>query len=433
MLIKNYKKIAKNEERKIVLEMIENGLQAIQPEKIINSKIRLDQQKNLLSINQYQLDLNKFKRIFVFGIGKASFKATQALEKILGQRINDGVLIDTHPKKLKYIKTFQGTHPLPSNKNKIATKKLEKLLEKTTKDDLVIGIITGGGSALLCDYRVTLKNLIKIFNDLLKSGANIEEINTIRKHFSKIHGGWLAQKIYPATGLSLIISDVPSNNLSFIASGPTYLDKTTLKDAQKIIRQYHLSAIEKLSEQMMETPKEKKYFRKIKNILIGDNHTALQAMAQTAQKKHIKKIKIIQRGLKGEAKKCGEKIVNLIKKEKPSTVFLLGGETNVKVEGDGIGGRNQELALGALKNIETGIVLASFASDGRDNTDLADGAIIDFSTKEKVEKLNLSIQDSLKNNDSYHFFKKTGDLILTGQLDSNVSDLTIVYKKSLTK
>ena len=429
MLIKNYKKIARSKERKIVLKIVESGLSAIQPEKIIKSKVNLDRRKNLLSIGKKQLDLNKFERIFVFGIGKASFKAVQALEKILGTRISGGVLIDTRPKKLKYIRTFQGTHPLPSNKNKAATKQLEKIVEQATQNDLVIGIITGGGSSLLCDYRVNLTELRQIFNQLLKSGANIEEINTVRKHFSKIHGGWLAQKIYPATGLSLIISDVPSNNLSFIASGPTYPDKTTLQDAQRIISRYHLSVVKKFANEMAETPKEKKYFRKIKNILIGDNKTALQAMAETAQKMGIKKIKILPRGLNSYASQQGEKIIRTIAKEKSSTIFLFGGETNVKVRGKGIGGRNQELALGALKKIEPGITLAAFASDGRDNIDLAAGAIIDFSTKQKAERLNLPIQKFLANNDSYHFFKKTNDLIITGQLDSNVSDLVVAYKR----
>ncbi len=429
MLIKNYKKIARNPERKKVLKIVESGLAAIQPGKIIESKVNLNRQKNLLSAGKKQLDLNKFERIFVFGIGKASFEAAQALEKILGARINNGVLIDTHPKKLKYIKTFQGTHPLPSNKNKVATKQLEKLVEQATQNDLIIGIITGGGSALLCDYRVNLAELRQIFSQLLKSGANIEEINTVRKHFSKIHGGWLAQKIYPATGLSLIISDVPSNNLSFIASGPTYLDKTTLQDAQRIISQYHLSTAKKFANKMAETPKEKKYFRKIKNILIGDNKTALQAMAEAAQKLGIKKIKILPRGLYNYASQQGEKIIKTIRKENPSTIFLFGGETNVKVKGKGIGGRSQELALGALKQIEPDITLAAFASDGRDNIDLAAGAIIDFSTKQKAEQLNLPIQKFLANNDSYHFFKETNDLIITGQLDSNVADLAVVYKK----
>ena len=428
MFIKNLKEVAKNRERKIILEIIEAGLAAIQPEKIINSRVKFNCRKNLLQIDNYQLDLTKIRRIFVFGVGKASFKSVQSLEKILGSRINDGVVIDTHPKKLKYVRTFQGTHPLPSRNNYLATRELEKMVDQAGKDDLVIGLITGGGSALLCDYRVKLTELRKIFIYLLKSGANIEEINTIRKHFSQIHGGWLAKRIYPARGLSLIISDVPSNNLSFIASGPTYPDKTTLKDARQIINQYNLSGIKYLINKMVETPKEKKYFRRIKNILIGDNRTALQSMADLARKKRIKKIEIKPRGLKGEAYQCGSRLIRLISKKKPSTIILLGGETGVTVKGSGVGGRNQELALGAVKEIKPGVILAAFASDGRDNIELAAGAIIDYSIKEKIKQINLSPDKFLTNNDSYHFFKQTNDLIITGPLDSNVSDLAVIYK-----
>ncbi len=277
MIIQNFSKLATNQLRKKALEILEAGLQSIQPETILKQKIYL--KGNLLFLDKKQFNINLFQNIYVVGIGKASLKTAQFLEQILGDKITDGAVIDIQTGPLNFIRSLAGTHPLPSEKNITATLQIINILKKAKKDDLVIAIVSGGGSALLCKpFQMTSETMQKLFQDLMYKGATIKEMNTFRKHISLIHGGNLAKLAYPAKVVSLIFSDIPDTDQSLIASGPTFLDQTTVADAKQVAGKFNL---EKVS--LVETTKEAKFFTKVTNILVVSNQVALEAMAQKAK------------------------------------------------------------------------------------------------------------------------------------------------------
>jgi len=255
-------------------------------------------------------------------------------------------------------------------------------------------------------------------------------MNTVRQHLSTIKGGGLAKILYPAYISSLIFSDVPGNNLSYIASGPTVKTDTTIDDAVNLLKKYNL--LDQLGlkrEDFSENPKENKYFENVSNILVLSNFTALNAMQKKAQDLGYK-VKILNEKFEGNAKEAGKE---LIAKTNPDSILLIGGETTVKVKNkNGKGGRNQVVVLGALSNLTIeqwdNLVISSFDSDGWDNSHFA-GAIGDIQTLQKAKEMNLNPQKFLDNDNSLEFFEKIGDGIETGRLPSNVSDLIIVMKK----
>jgi len=455
MIIKNFKSLALNKERRIALEIVESGLSALNYEKILhgfygsNTDYTNDKNKRLSA-----LDLRKSANIYLLGFGKGSSKIADILRKKI--KFKEIYVIDVNfPKNLREFRNssreiyFKGTHPLPSRKNFFFTKKIiERFQGKLTKDDLVIVLVCGGGSAMLVYPKIDLKKYIQVNQELLKSGANIYEMNTIRKHLDLVKGGGLLKILYPAKVISFIFSDVPDNDLSFIASGPTVKDKTKIADVLKIIKKYKLKSVRK--EDLIETPKEEKYFKNVRNILALSNLTALKAMKEKAESLGLK-AKILTDNLKGDVKDVAKFLFQEIKKSKEK-ILIAGGETTVKVKGKGKGGRNQELVLWFLKymllelndrinypnnqpneneifgkHYGNNFLIISLNSDGWDNTEFA-GAISDKITLEKAEKLKLDIDKFLENNDSFHFFKKTKDGIITGRLPVNVSDLIILYK-----
>ncbi|MEK7195245.1 MAG: DUF4147 domain-containing protein, partial [Patescibacteria group bacterium] len=271
-----------------------------------------------------------------------------------------------------------------------------------------------------------------LFSCLTEAGATIQEINTIRKHTSLARGGYLAKYAYPARIISLIFSDIPGNNLEFVASGPTVKDTTTIDDAKRIAFKYDVG--KKCAnpsggqgfkiDHLTETPKEEKYFEKVDNIIVSSNTIALEAMLKRSRDLGYS-ARIVDDRITGEAREIGRKIAHEIRAEKSRSILLYGGETTVTINNPGgKGGRNQELALSALEHITRGNLVASIASDGQDNSDFG-GAICDIITKEEAEKLNTSPQVYLENNNSYEFFSRVNDCILTGNTGSNVSDLII--------
>jgi glycerate-2-kinase len=420
MIIKNFKSLALNKERKIALEIVEAGLSA------------LDYKKILHGFNGFITDImdknytHKSANIYLLGFGKGSAKIADILRKKV--KFKEIYVIDV---KGRY---FKGTHPLPSRKNFLFTKKIiERFQGKLKKDDLVIVLVCGGGSAMLVYPKINLKKYIQVNQELLKSGANIYEMNTIRKHLDFVKGGGLLKILYPAKVISFIFSDVPGNDLSFIASGPTVKDKTKITDALKIIKKYKLKSVKK--EDLIETPKEEKYFKNVRNILALSNLTALKVMKEKAESLGLK-TKILTDNLKGDVKDVAKFLLREIKKNKEK-ILIAGGETTVKVKGKGKGGRNQELVLWFLKTLtyadltqtyaDPNFIIISLNSDGWDNTEFA-GAIGDKMTLEKAKKLKLDIDKFLENNDSFHFFKKTKDGIMTGRLPINVADLIILYR-----
>jgi len=423
-LIKNFNSLATSQQRKVCLEIIEEGLSSIQPEKIVQKNLSITE--CTLKIQDKYINLSDFKRIFLLGFGKGSAGISKHIEKVLGKFLTKGYVIDIEQEIFSNIEFTQGDHPLPSQTNFMFTNKTIKQFSNLTVKDLVIVVIAGGGSAMFeSSYKVNLDKLIEVNRALLKSGANIYEMNVIRKHLSKVKGGGLAKILFPAKVVSIIASDVPGNDLSTIASGPTVKDLSHKKEAFVILEKFNLWEKLNLSQSsFLDTPKEDKYFKNVSNILILSNKTALLAMEQKAKELGFN-AKIFTDRFQAEAKFVGRM---LIEKTPPHTVLLVGGETIVKVKGSGAGGRNQEVVLGALRYLTNDLVIASFDSDGWDNSLFA-GAIGDLQTIEKAKKLNINPQKFLEKDNTLPFFEKVNDGIITGKLPSNVSDLMIVIRK----
>jgi len=231
-IIKNFDELATTALRRDALEILEAGYGAISTKKVITSKVKVEE--NMLLVNGNEIDLDNYEKIFFVGIGKCSATAGEVFENLLGDRITDGIVIDVRGIELKRIRSHVGTHPFPSEANVEAAQSVREMLEGATENDLVIAVISGGGSALLClPHDLKCEVLVNTTKELMKKGANIEELNTVRKHLSLIQGGQFAKIAYPAKIMSLIFSDVPGDDISTIASGPTVIDTTTKEDAKK--------------------------------------------------------------------------------------------------------------------------------------------------------------------------------------------------------
>jgi len=426
MIIKNIKKLGSNELRKSALSIAEAGITAVLPKNVIKSSV--SSEGDLLKINNNQFDLKNYGRLFIFAFGKAAADSAEALEKILGNRITGGAVVDIKKYRSKYLKTFVADHPLPTERNIKVGNEFIKLLEDfggMKADDFVIFVVSGGASVLLCHpNQLTSAELSALTSKFFEKGADITELNIVRKHLSLIHGGYFAKYIYPATAISLLYSDVPTSDLSVIASGPTFMDTTTVEDAKRIAEKYGIDNLP-----FIETPKENKYFEKIINILVCDNNVALKAMQKESKKLGFKSV-IYTNLLHGEARYMGKE---LLSKLEDNTVILAAGETTVKVKKGGKGGRNQEFVLGSIPHLKEKEVVISIASDGKDFIKGIGGAIADLNIAAKAGKMKLNINKYLDENNSYKFFKKVGGLILTDSTGANVSDLMIAIKGSPVK
>jgi glycerate 2-kinase len=422
------------------------GVESVLPDKMILKSLKIE--NNILSINDISIQLNKINRIIVIGAGKASALMAKEVESILGGRITDGHIIVKHGNdcKLDYIQVTEAGHPTPDQYGFQATSDIVQLVRNAKKNDLVICLISGGGSSLLVDLPegIGIDELIELNQLLLKSGANIKEMNTIRKHVSNVKGGHLAKTAFPATLVSLILSDVVGDALDVIASGPTSPDSSTFQDAIHILKKYNL--LEKISQPVVlhltkgiegkipETPKPgDQIFKNIHNFIIGSNKIALEAAQSRAIGLGYKTI-IITSELVGDTTKTAEYVVDLALNiqrnimHQRTVCLLFGGETTVQVKGSGLGGRNQHLALTAacLLSGTKGITLLSAGTDGNDGPTDAAGAIVDGNTYQDAQSKNSTPESYLLEFDSYHFFEKVGGHIITGFTLTNVMDLIVV-------
>lgn len=422
------------------------GVESVLPDKLIHNQVKLEDLT--LSISSRQFSLDRINRIFVFGAGKGSAMMAKEIENILGNRITDGHVIVKygHAVDLKYITLTEASHPVPDNNGCIATQNIIEIVTQAEENDLVICLLSGGGSSLLADFPegCTLNDII-ITNDLLlRSGADIRETNTVRKHLSNVKGGQLAKAAQPATPVSLILSDVMGDPLDVIASGPTVPDPSTFEDAIHVLKKYNL--LSKIPKQVLsylqngvnklnpETPKPgDSIFDNTNNVVIGNNKIALNAACQKAKELGLNPI-IITSTLEGDTVKVAEQLINTALKFKSDDAIkkpcclLFGGETTLKVNGSGIGGRNQHLALHAaslLKN-KNEITLLSAGTDGSDGPTAAAGAVVDSKTVERAEGMRLDIQKYLNDFNSFHFFEKAGGHIITGPTMTNVMDLIVI-------
>ncbi|NWG11799.1 glycerate kinase [Candidatus Bathyarchaeota archaeon] len=446
-LVKNGKTPLNRKARMLALKGLETALNKANPKQIMKSKLVL--KNSTLQVNGYSFDLKKFKNIYVIGGGKASGSMAEALEELLDKRIKTGLV--NIPKNSRYktsiIELHGSSHPVPDETGVEGTRRILEIAEQAEKDDLIICLISGGGSSLMPLPRggVSIADKREITNALLKSGATISEINTVRKHISDFKGGWLAKKAYPATILNLILSDVVGDPLDFIASGPAVPDSTTFSDATNVLKKYSLwnkspASVRKVLSDgekglIPETPKAgDKIFEKVFNLVVGNNRFASLAAFEYLKSAGLNTL-LLSATLEGEARHVGAILASIACEvsisgnpiPKPAGI-VVGGETTVTVTGKGLGGRNQEIALASAQKLNNmdGVVVASISTDGVDGPTDAAGAIADGKTLAKAAKMHLTSEKYLADNDSYHFFSKLSDLIFTGPTSTNVNDISII-------
>lgn len=406
-------------------------------------------QGRALRIGGVDYNLESFERVLVVGTGKASPRMGVALEEELGNRISDGIINTkyAHAEPLRRIRTVECGHPVPDEAGVEGTREILAALEGADDRTLVICLISGGGSALMPapSEGITLQEKQDTTRLLLECGANIVELNAVRKHLSRVKGGGLARTAFPATVVSLMLSDVIGDPMDVIASGPTVPDTSTFKTCMEIFQKYEVS--NRLPEAVRarfeagaagETPETPKpgdaVLERCHNVIVGSNGLAVAAAADRARDLGYNTL-VLSTRLEGEAREVAH-VYSAIGKEiltsgvpvaAPACV-IAGGETTVTVRGSGKGGRNQELVLAGAMHLSgwEGTVLFSGGTDGTDGPTDAAGAIADAETIKRAESAGLSAIESLKNNDSYHFFKPLGDLVMTGPTGTNVADVAFV-------
>lgn len=435
-LISDSKTEEVKEIRRKILDIVESGIEAALPERVMKEKVKVI--KNELSVCNRTFDLNKFQRIYVIGFGKASGFMASALEKILGDKITEGVVVVKEGFKVKTGKfeILYATHPIPSIASLEAAKKILEMAEKASKGDLIICLTSGGGSALFEYPRegVSLEELKRITELLLRSGANINEINTVRKRLSKVKGGKLARYTYPATVINLVSSDVVGNRLESIASGPLFYSEN-LMNPREILERYDLW--KELSSHIKDVIQkedriDKEIFDDVWNFIILDNMVALKGAERKAMSLGFNTM-ILSSMITGESREVSRVMAEIAKEveatgnpiKKPACI-ISGGETVVTVKGNGRGGRSQEFVLSFLKEMSNhNFIVAAVDTDGIDgNTDAA-GSLADRDTMERAKKEEVDLQRFQDDNDSYHFFKMMNDLIITDQTGTNVNDLRV--------
>lgn len=438
--------------KKDVLYLFMEGIESVKPDKLIENHFVVEKDKLIVSdVNTAaeKFHLDEFERIFVIGAGKASSAMAGKVEEILGDKIDSGLIVTKYGfgTELKIIEQFEAGHPLPDKRGVAAADKIKMLCSSATEKDLIINLLSGGASSLLPSPArdISLEEKIQTTELLLNSGAAIDEINTIRKHVSTIKGGQLMQLAFPATVISLMISDVIGDDPGIIGSGPFFPDNSTFSDCLNILTKYDLinsvpsSVLQYLTEgdnnKKYETPSsEDSIFSKANNFIIGNNLICLNHIKNTAQNLEYDS-KILNTHLSGEAKQVGLDIASdaVEFSEHGAEIgkkycLIYGGETTVHIFGSGKGGRNQELVLASAIKLNgiRGISLLSGGTDGNDGPTDAAGAYCDWTTIERATVLNLDAQEYLSNNDSYNYFNELNDLIIIGPTKTNVMDIQIV-------
>lgn len=370
-------------------------------------------------------------RLIVISVGKASWSMGKAAWDCLGEQLAGGVVITKHGQKEGPIGTLavrEAGHPVPDVDTFSATAEALTLTEGLSEDDTVLFLLSGGGSALFEAPLIPAEELQDVTKQLLASGANIVEMNTIRKRLSGVKGGRFALHCAPAKVFAVVLSDIIGDPLDMIASGPAYPDRSTCEQAQAIVERYHL----KLSAQAAkllekETPKT---LNNVETQITGSVRELCTAAAQVCQELGYQPF-ILTDCLDCEAREAGMFLANVAKThqgDNKSWAFLAGGETVVHLTGQGLGGRNQELALSAARGIAglKDTAVFSVGSDGTDGPTDAAGGYVDGETQAELMKQNVNIFDVLKNNDAYHALQKCGGLIVTGGTGTNVNDVAVV-------
>jgi glycerate 2-kinase len=433
-------------------EIIAEAINAVNPYDCVRECLNLN--GDILTISNDSLDLKSINRIFLIGFGKAACPMASAVLDVLGARIYKAMVITKSAPSMNGsymhdgLQVFTGDHPVPSVKSIESTKHILDMLPTLTHHDLVLVVISGGGSALftLPAAGITLTDYQSMINLLLKCGAEIKEINTLRKQLDEVKGGRLAIRLQPAIVHSLILSDVVGDPLDMIASGPTVPDLTTIEDALAVIDKYGLinqmplaimDQLLKVKNNIQENTARLGQFPpgKVVNHLVGTNFKAALAAKNHAVSLGYNAL-VITSCMTGLTKNVAKFLLGIIqtelKNENPAkwpACLIFGGETTVEVTGNGKGGRNQDLILRMVKPLNelTGVLVISIATDGEDGpTDAAGAAVDSYVYKEGIKEFGLDIEDFIKNNNSYEYLEKCGALIKTGLTETNVNDLMLI-------
>jgi len=424
-----------------------SGLEAVDPIRAVERHV--GRAGDTLTVGERDYDLSKFERIFVVGAGKASAAMGQAMEAVLGDRITDGFINVKygHTLPLKTIRLNEAGHPVPDEAGLAGARHITAMLEATGEKDLVLCLLSGGGSALLPlpAAGLSLADKQEMTRLLLESGATIQEINSLRKHASRIKGGLLARTVHPSTLITLFLSDVIGDDLDSIASGPTVPDSTTFGFCRDVIERYGLTdrmprgVLDILDRgekgKLPETPKAgDPVFNGTQNLIVAGNLQALQTACSKAESLGYNTL-LLSSTMDGETRDVARVHAALAREIRasgnpvaPPACLLSGGETTVTIRGKGLGGRNQEFVLAAalaISGLER-IVVLSAGTDGTDGPTDAAGAVADGRTVLRAGDLGLDPHRFLRDNDSYRFFQPLGDLLITGPTLTNVMDLRII-------
>ena len=436
-----------NELRAHAREIFAAGVRSADPFEAVKRHVEITD--GILRADGRNYDLAAIANIFVIGCGKAAARMALALQEIIGARITGGVVVVKygHGVLLEKIKVVEAGHPIPDRAGFDGARQVIDLVSRAGVADLILFVISGGGSALLPmpAEGLTLEDKQQTTQILLASGATIQEINALRKHLSRLKGGRLAELAYPASTVALVLSDVVGDRLDAIASGPTVGDATTFEDCLEIVRRYDLggkipaTVLDLLERgargEAAETPKPSAaLFQKVQNIIVGSNRMALAAAQQRAAALGYQ-TRVLTSSIEGESRLVASshcaRIKEMLRRDRLArqpVCLISGGETTVTLRGEGWGGRNQEFAVAAAIEIAEldNVVVLSAGTDGTDGPTDAAGAIVDGTTVERGRAQGLDAHEFLTRNDSYHFLQATGDLLITGPTLTNVMDLQVV-------
>lgn len=449
--------------RALAWHILNAALEAVEPGAAVRRHLRLsdDQTELLVDLDHHTraYPLRQFERVWVVGGGKASAPMAAAVAEVLGSRLSGGLVVVKYGHTLRHaeasgpVRIVEAGHPIPDQAGVSAARAIADVLTAAGERDLVLCLLSGGGSALMTlpVADVSLADLQTLTQILLRCGATIHQINTVRKHLAQLSGGQLARLAWPAALVSLILSDVVGDDLDVIASGPTVPDPTTFADAWEVLSHYgvwhelptaivrHLEA--GVAGAIPDTPKAgDPIFERVQNVIVGSNRLAAQAAAQAAHRLGFDTA-LLTTYLEGEASQVGRVLAGLAKglaraeaMHPPGqplgrpACLVMGGETTVTLRGNGRGGRNQEMALAAAIALAgwSDVLITCLATDGTDGPTDAAGAYADGSSLARAAELGMSANDFLARNDAYHFFERLGDLIITGPTQTNVNDLALI-------
>lgn len=435
------------------------GVRRVDPRQMILDRLTLRGGALELSAGDspIQVELSRFERIVLLGVGKAAAKMAAGVRDLLGDRLEGGIIVvkDAHEEELGPIGSVVAGHPVPDSASVEAARAVASLAEEADETTLIVGVTSGGGSALLCypyergELRISLEEKGEVTQALLSSGATIQEVNCVRKHLSGIKGGRLVEVAYPATVVNLVLSDVVGDELDAVASGLTVPDGTTFADALHIIDRYAISdripaAALRILEagargEIPDTPKPgDRGFERVTNLVLGSNAQALEAAAAKARNLGYETV-VLSSQITGEAREVAHVYLGIARDlrkrgmlaRRPACI-IGGGETTVTLQGPGKGGRNQEMALAVLLDMERrsadtdGVYFLSAGTDGNDGPTDAAGAFASREVLEQAMAAGLSAEDYLRRSDSYHYFDSIGRLLKTGPTFTNVCDLQVV-------